>query len=1241
MLKTIPPALLFFFGSLGLWAQAPAEVAYTLYLVGDAGEPAIVDQPLGKALRREVSASGANATVVYLGDNIYPKGMPPVGSKQRAISETILKTQAGWIQGLDAKGIFLPGNHDWQRARRRGQEYILNQQQFLDSLHDNNITLLPRDACPGPVEIPLTEKAVLVILDTQWLLHPWDKPGEESDCDAKTPAEVWLLLSDIFARNAGKRVIVAAHHPLITHGEHGGVFQLKDHLFPLTAANHNLYIPMPVIGSIYPLYRKWFGDVQDAAHPLYKEMSGLIQNLMLQYPGSVYAAGHEHALQYLVRDSLHLIVSGAGSKTSFVKQKQYSKYAGAVQGYVKLTLYTDGSALTEYKQVDETYPEGKSVYSDKLPALHRMKPLPEQGAVSFKDKVVRVKASEQYAASKTHERLLGANYRSAWGQEIDVPVFDIATEQGGLKIVQKGGGMQTLSLRLEDSTGREFVLRSIEKYPENAVPEMLRKTFAQDLVQDQISASHPYSAVVVPGLADAAQIYHTNPRIVYIPDDARLGIYRRQFANTLSLFEERPAGDWSDKAFFGNSKNIINTSKVLERTEKDNDNQVDQRFVLRSRIFDLWIGDWDRHDDQWRWSSFKTKKGETYRPVPRDRDQAFFVNEGVIPKIWSRKWALPKFEGFAETIRWPSGLSFNARYFDRTFLTEPSEDEWVAAAKDLQLKLTDEVIETSIKAWPIEIYDLHGKEVIQKLKVRRENLVKDAVLHYKFLAKAVEVVGSEKDEKFDVQRQPSGDVLVKVYKYKDGEEGKKLYERLFKKFETKEIRLYGRGGKDLFAVTGTTPQSILVRVIGGDGKDTLRDESHVTGLANKTLFYDLKEGSTVVTKGETGNRMSDDSQVNEWDRKAFKYNTLAPLVTGNVNPDDGLFIGGGFLYQTQGFRKSPFKSRHFALFSVAPRTASFNLSYRGDFNNVVGKWGLQIIADLKQPNYVNNFFGWGNESVYDLNIDDKPQHAGLSTPIEYYRYRFEEWKLEAYITRRIGNWGLLQAGPAFQRVEVEDPGGKDRFIEEYAATLPYPLFDGHNTYTGGAWKFTVDKRNNPIFTTRGVVFAVSGRNMAGVDMRAHSFSSYESSLSLYHSFRFPSRIVFAARVGGGLNTGTYEFYQAQILSGRTEIRGFRKTRFYGDSRLYSNLEMRIKLLSLKTYLFPASLGIVGFHDFGRVWYKDANGNDPSTVSGKSSEWHRGWGGGLWFTPFNLTILSVEAAHSEEGTLGYIRMGFLF
>jgi len=1241
-------AILFSIGlllSLSIPGQTPrADAAYTLYLVGDAGEPDIVNQPLGKVLRHQVEQTGSNATVLYLGDNVYPKGMPEEGSRTRAAAELTLRTQAGWIQGLGVRGIFVPGNHDWQRAGKNGQAVLLNQQQFLDSLHDNNISLLPRDGCPGPVEIPIPGNAVLVIIDTQWFLHPWDKPsGDESPCDVKTSADALVALGDIFARNAGKRVIMAAHHPLITYGEHGGVFTWKDHLFPLTDVKRNLYIPMPVIGSVYPLYRKWFGDIQDTAHPLYKEMSNLIQGVMKDYPGSVYAAGHEHALQYLVRDSLYMIGSGAGSKRSFVKQKKYSRYAGSVQGFAKLSLNHDGSATTEFWQVDAAYPEGKMVYRDVLPAVQRMKPQQATQPVSFAGQVVKIQASKRYDASKIHQWLLGANYRPAWAQTVEVPVFDLGTEQGGLKPLQKGGGMQTLSLRLEDSTGREFVLRSVEKYPEKALPEMLRKTFAQDIAQDQMSSAHPYAAAVVPGLAQAAGIYHTNPRIVYIPDDPRLGPYRKTFANTLALFEERPAGDWSDKDFFGNSKNIINTSKVLERLEKDNDNQVDQLFVLRSRLFDMWIGDWDRHDDQWRWASFKSKKGETYRPIPRDRDQTFFLNQGVFPKLASRRWAIPKFEGFDDAVRWPSGLSFNARYFDRSFLTEPSLDQWVAMAKELQASLTDETIEQAIKSWPPEIYALNGEEVIRKLKSRRAHLVEYAIAHYKYLAKAVEVVGSDKDEHFEVERLPDGDVHVKVFKIsKDGEQGKKLYDRLFLRAETKEIRLFGRGGEDKFDITGNAHHSIKVRVIGGGSKDSLVDNSHVRGLAHKTLYYDdQQKGNTLISQGETGNLMSTDPTINHYDRMAFRYDKLAPLVTGNVNPDDGLFIGGGFLYQTNGFRKTPFKARHFALFSVAPRTSSFNLTYRGDFTDVFGKWGLEINADIKQPNYVNNFFGWGNESVYDPDINKRPEHASLKSPINYYRYRFEEWRLEGYLTHKIGSWGFLQFGPAFQRVEVEDPGDKDRYIKTYAATLSYPLFQGHNTYTGATWRFTADKRNHPVFTTRGVVFTVGGRNMAGTENRAGNFSAYDGALSLYHSFRFPARIVFAARVGGGVNTGRYEFYQAQVLSGRTELRGFRKTRFYGDQRLYTNLEMRIKLMSIRTYIFPASLGVLGFHDIGRVWYKDANGIDPSAADGSSNVWHKSWGGGIWFTPFNLAILSVEAAHSAEGTLGYIRLGYLF
>ncbi len=137
-------------------------------------------------------------------------------------------------------------------------------------------------------------------------------------------------------------------------------------------------------------------------------------------------------------------------------------------------------------------------------------------------------------------------------------------------------------------------------------------------------------------------------------------------------------------------------------------------------------------------------------------------------KSRSRRWALPKFEGFDDAINWPSGLSYNARYFDRSFLTEPSEEDWINAAKDLQMRLTDDVIERSIQEWPEEIYKLDGAEIIRKLKARRDKLVEDAVEHYKFLAREVTVLGSNKGEYFEVIRLPTGDVTCKNVQSQQG-----------------------------------------------------------------------------------------------------------------------------------------------------------------------------------------------------------------------------------------------------------------------------------------------------------------------------------------------------------------------------------------------------------------------------------------------------------------------------------------
>ena len=171
-------------------------------------------------------------------------------------------------------------------------------------------------------------------------------------------------------------------------------------------------------------------------------------------------------------------------------------------------------------------------------------------------------------------------------------------------------------------------------------------TFAADIVQDQISSSNPYAPLAVASLLDAADIYHSTPVVVFVPPSPRLDTFFNDFANTVCLFEERPTDNEQGNPAFGNSKDIINSEKLFEKLYTDNEQRVDQRSFLKARLFDIWIGDWDRHQDQWVWASFKDGDKTIYKPIPRDRDQAFAKLDGLLPSLASKSWAIRMTKNF-------------------------------------------------------------------------------------------------------------------------------------------------------------------------------------------------------------------------------------------------------------------------------------------------------------------------------------------------------------------------------------------------------------------------------------------------------------------------------------------------------------------------------------------------------------------------------------------------------------------
>ena len=192
-----------------------------------------------------------------------------------------------------------------------------------------------------------------------------------------------------------------------------------------------------------------------------------------------------------------------------------------------------------------------------------------------------------------------------------------------MKPVKLGGGKQSKSLRMEDPTGKQYALRLIEKFiTAKTLPADLQSQAAEDLVADGVSASYPFAALSIPVLSEAAGVPYNKVKLVYIPDDPLLGEYRNDFKNKLAYLEERLPES---------VKKGEDSYDVAVKLKEDNDDDIDQRAVLRARILDLFIMDFDRHEDQWQWGSIDKDKGKTYFPIPRDRDQAFFINQGVIP----------------------------------------------------------------------------------------------------------------------------------------------------------------------------------------------------------------------------------------------------------------------------------------------------------------------------------------------------------------------------------------------------------------------------------------------------------------------------------------------------------------------------------------------------------------------------------------------------------------------------------
>ncbi|MCO6175356.1 metallophosphoesterase [Flavobacterium sp. NRK F10] len=1192
-------------------------VAHTFFLIGDAGN---ADEPEGAItlhlLKNQLETASKNSTLIFLGDNIYPKGLPDKKDKARALAEEKLQRQLDITQNFKGKTIFIPGNHDWYS----GLEGLHDEAKMVQRYFDSKKAFLPKDGCPIAT-VSVTDNLALIVVDSEWYLEDWNQhPKMNDDCEIKNREEFFDELHSQINKNQNKTIILAIHHPLFSNGAHGGQYSFRKHFFPISNA-----IPLPVIGSFINLLRKTTGaspqDLQNKQYAAFiKRLKPMIQNL----DNIIVVSGHDHNLQYIEKEGIKQIISGAGSKKEAAKATGKDDFTYGGNGFAIMKVYQDGTVINRFYGTDNADLQELIALKIMEPnskdetAFTDSNPLPPTVSASIYPK-------EWTEKSKFYSFLWGHHFREYYGLAVEAPVASLDTLYGGLETDIAGGGHQSMSLRLKDTTtGKEYVMRALQKsatrflqtvaFKDQNVEQEFKNTITERFIFDFYTTAHPFTPFIIGDLADAVGVFHTNPRLFYIPKQKALKQYNETYGNTLYLVEERPTEEHRDEKSFGKPDDIISTTDVLEKIRKDEKYQVDESSFIRARLFDMLIGDWDRHADQWRWSVYKTEDQVLFKPIPRDRDQAFVKVDGNLLSLILKIPAARHISDFKSRFPDEKWFNFAGHNLDIAFIRKADAEDWKKEAQFIADHLTDKVIDSTFEQLPKEInHDGTTQEIIAKLKLRRDKLAAYAEKYYHFLHKRIILTGTDKKDEFIIERLPNEQTKVTINRIKKtGIE--KEFSRTYSASETCEIWIYGLDDDDIFKVSGTEKHPIKIRLIGGQNNDTYDIEN-----GKKVVLYDYRsKNNTLLNSGNATVHFKDDYDLNEYHyKKTSKYSAFMGLPSIGYNPDDGIKLGVGLSYTYQGFKTDPFTSKHSFKGNYYFATEGFELFYNSIFTQLLGNWNVEINARYTTPNFSINYFGYGNETK---NFDDI---FGMN----YNRVKIQTFKIAPSFKRieRTGN--EISFTPFVENIEVE--GITDRFIN--VSTEINPRVFEYQQFAGAGFKYAFENYDSKANPGLGITFAFSTEWKTNLSDIKRNFTYLESHLGFSHKLTADKKVVLATLLKiKKIFNNTYEFYQGATLGGDYDLRGFRNQRFLGDAAYFQSSDLRWNIGHIKS-IVPMQYGILAGYDYGRVWL---DGED-------SDKWHQSLGGGVWLSGLDAVTARLTFFNSEDGNRIAFGLGFGF
>jgi hypothetical protein len=116
-----------------------------------------------------------------------------------------------------------------------------------------------------------------------------------------------------------------------------------------------LWVPLPLIGSLYPAARQHGISNQDLWSPAYQQLIAALRRAFAGAKPALYAAGHEHNLQVLAGGPARLeLVSGGGiyGHTGRVVPIEGTLFSKEASGFARLDVPVAGRARLAVLEVD-------------------------------------------------------------------------------------------------------------------------------------------------------------------------------------------------------------------------------------------------------------------------------------------------------------------------------------------------------------------------------------------------------------------------------------------------------------------------------------------------------------------------------------------------------------------------------------------------------------------------------------------------------------------------------------------------------------------------------------------------------------------------------------------------------------------------------------------------------------------------------------------------------------------------